>query len=213
MSEIDSGTLVSTTGGSDTLRPVAGVAATAALPGATVDRARIEECAQSDAKKEACGRRGRDPSRRHARLGGCGSPRARLMARERDDARRVDEKLQAPRDVLLLRSHALGRKNVVELGVRLGANPVHEAPEIRVARVTFRAVGEVHGGRRLDRLPALFGHVAVEETVFREMARLEHHGFPPRRARSLRAARNRWTRTVDSLRPVMALTSRGVQSP
>ena len=121
--------------------------------------------------------------------------------------------LEAPRDLLLLRSHALGRKNVVELGVGLGANPVHEAPEIRVAGVAVRAVGQVLGGRRLDRLPALFGQVAVEQTVFLEMARAGTSRLSSQKARSLRAARNRWTRTVDSLRPVMALTSRGVQSP
>jgi len=43
-----------------------------------------------------------------------------------------------------------------------------------------------------------------------EVMRAEHHGLPPKRPRSLRAARNRCTRTVDSFRPVIMLTSRGV---
>ena len=57
------------------------------------------------------------------------------------------------------------------------------------------------------------GEVALEQPIVVEVVRAADHGFPPSRARSFRAARNRWTRTVDSFSPVIALTSRGVQSP
>ena len=57
------------------------------------------------------------------------------------------------------------------------------------------------------------GGKKLEEPVVVRMASAEHYGLPPSSTRSLRAARNRWTRTVDSFRPVIALTSRGVQSP
>ena len=88
--------------------------------------------------------------------------------------------------------------NALELGVALGA---------------ARAVGEVFGRRRVERLAAAFGEVAVEQRIVLEVRRANVHGCPPSSARSLRAARNRWTRTVDSFRPIIALTSRGVQSP
>ena len=98
------------------------------------------------------------------------------MAREADDARVMAEMLHAPGDLLLLRAHPLGGKDFVELGVGLRAEPVHEAPEVRVAGVALGAIGQVFGGRRLDRFAALFGEVALEQAVFLEVARAKDHG-------------------------------------
>ncbi len=66
---------------------------------------------------------------------------------------------------------------------------------------------------RIERLAGTLGDITLEQMIFVEMVWTTDHGFPPSSPRSLRAARNRWTRTVDSFRPVIALTSRGVQSP
>ena len=85
--------------------------------------------------------------------------------------------------------------------------------ELGVARAARGAVGQMLGDGRIERLAAPLGEIAVEQPVVLEVARATDHGLPPSRPRSLRAARNRWTRTVDSFRPVIALTSRGVQSP
>ena len=83
------------------------------------------------------------------------------------------------------------------------AQPVHELREIsRSARAHVGAVGQVLGRRRIERLAAPLGEVAVEQPiVVRDGARRADHGLPPSRPRSLRAARNRWTRTVDSFKP------------
>ena len=85
--------------------------------------------------------------------------------------------------------------------------------ELGVALAAVVAVGQVLGDRRIDALAAALGEIAVEQAIVVEVTRASGHGLPPSRPRSLRAARNRWTRTVDSFNPVMALTSRGVQSP
>jgi hypothetical protein len=47
------------------------------------------------------------------------------------------------------------------------------------------------GRRRFDRFAALFGEIVLEQTVFLEVTRAKAHGRPPRRPRSLRAARNK----------------------
>ena len=107
----------------------------------------------------------------------------------------------------------IGREHFVELGVGFRSQPVHEAPQIRVPRAALRAVGEMLGRRRIERLAGPLGEVALEQPIVVKVVRANDHDLPPSSARSFRAARNRCTRTVDSFRPVIALTSRGVQSP
>jgi hypothetical protein len=136
------------------------------------------------------------------------------LAWKADDARGAADAFETPGDMLLLRAKALGREQLVGLGFSFHAETVHEADQLGVAAAARRAVGEVFGGRRIDRLAASFDEVALEELIFQQMMMpAAYHGLPPSSPRSFRAARNRCTRTVDSLSPVIALISRGVQSP
>ncbi len=107
----------------------------------------------------------------------------------------------------------VGRKERVGLDVRLAPKAVHERGQLCIAAAALMTVSQVFGGRWIERFSGPLRHVAVEQAIFGKMMCTSDHGFPPSRPRSFRAARNRWTRTVDSFKPVMALTSRGVQSP
>ena len=119
-------------------------------------RTGLEERAQSETEDEPGSRGGSNPSRRHARARGCGAL-IRLMTRESDDARGMNDMLDTPGNLLLLRAKPLRWKDFVELGVHLGSEPIHEASEIDVPRVACRAVGQMLGSRRIDRLSAVFG--------------------------------------------------------
>ena len=135
----------------------------------------VVDAAEANAHGEAGGGGGADPPRREVRT----PARRRLhgpMPGEADDASVMAEIFHAPGDVLLLGAHPLGRKDFVELGVGLRAEPVHEAPEVAVAGVALRAIGQVFRGRRLDRFAALFGEVALEQPVFLEVTRAKDHG-------------------------------------
>ena len=118
-----------------------------------------------------------------------------------------------PGNVLLLEAERLGGENRVGLGFGFGAKSVHEARQFAVANAAVVAVRQVLGGRPIDARTAALGNVALEQPIFVEVMRATGHGLPPSRPRSFLAARNRWTRTVDSFNPVMTLTSRGVRSP
>ena len=98
------------------------------------------------------------------------------MAGKTDDAGVMAQVLDAAGNVLLLRAQSLGRKDLVELGVGLGAESVHEAPEVGIAGAALGAIGQVFSGRRFDRFAALFGEVALEQTVFLEVTRAKDHG-------------------------------------
>ena len=137
----------------------------------------------------------------------------RRAAGKRDHAGRMAQVLEPARNVLLLGTEALGREDRVGFGGRVDAQRFQKVRHRRVAFAAVRAVGQVLGHRRIEELSALDGQIAVEQSLVLEVVRAVHHGFPPSRPRSFRAARKRWTRTVDSFNPVMALTSRGVQSP
>ena len=121
--------------------------------------------------------------------------------------------LDAPRDLLLLCLEPFGGEELVGFGIALGAQCVEKAQELRIARAARRAVGQMFGRTRINGLTGSLGVVTVVQPLLLQVARPTDHGFPPSRPRSLRAARNRCTRTVDSFNPVIALTSRGVQSP
>ncbi len=121
--------------------------------------------------------------------------------------------LDAPRNLRALALQILSTENPVELGIAEFTKLGHEADELVVPGRTARTIGQMFGGRRVETLSGSGGQIAIEEAIFGEMAREVHVARPPRRARSFRAARKRCTRTVDSFKPVMALTSRGVQSP
>jgi len=77
------------------------------------------------------------------------------------------------------------------------------------------------GAAILDRIPRArvqflacpCREITLEQVVVFQVPGVNDHDLPPRNPRSLRTARNRCTRTVDSLMPVIALTSRGEQSP
>ena len=135
------------------------------------------------------------------------------MAGETDHASVVAHMLDAAGNLLLLRPLPFRRKDFVELRVGFRAQGIHEAAEVAVPGAALGAIGQVLGGWRFERFAAMLGEIALEQTVFLEVTRAKDHGCPPSKPRSLRAARNKCTRTVDSLRPMMAPTSRGVQSP
>ena len=121
--------------------------------------------------------------------------------------------VEAARDFLLLEAETFGGEQRIDFGVRLVTKRGHEAFELGVTLGAAGAVGEMFGRWWIERLAATLGKIAIRQRIVLEVWRACAHGWPPRSARSLRAARNRWTRTVDSFRPIMALTSRGVQSP
>ncbi len=91
--------------------------------------------------------------------------------------------------------------------------PSISSRQLGIAVAAARAVGEVLDFGRWNRLAGHGFEVALDQPVVVQMVQAADHGLPPRSARSFRAARNRCTRTVDSFNPVIALTSRGVQSP
>src|SRR5262245_23953684 len=121
--------------------------------------------------------------------------------------------LQPARDVMLLCPQAFGCEDRVGVGNCLGAQRLHEADKFHVPLATLAAVGEMFGDRGIGTFTASHDKVTIEQAFVLEVMRPTHHGLPPSRPRSFRAARKRWTRTVDSFNPVIALTSRGEQSP
>src|SRR5258706_5801505 len=120
---------------------------------------------------------------------------------------------QSPRDLILLGAHSFWREHAVELRVRVAAQRCQKAAQFVVALAARVAVAQVFCRRRIRGVAAPFRVVAVDEPFILKVGGTNDHGCPPSSARSFRAARNRWTRTVDSLSPIMAPTSRGVQSP
>jgi len=65
---------------------------------------------------------------------------------------------------------------LIELGVGLAAERIHEAAQVAVTGAAVGTIGEVFGGRWLERLAALFGEIALEQPVFLEVARAKDHG-------------------------------------
>src|SRR5262249_41070423 len=115
--------------------------------------------------------------------------------------------------LLLLEAKAFGGEDRVGFGIGGLAETFEQIDDLVEARRAGGAVGEVFGCRWIRRpLVPRLEVVAVQASVV-QMRGVDGHGLPPSNPRSFRAARNKWTRTVDSFRPVMALTSRGVQSP
>jgi hypothetical protein len=84
--------------------------------------------------------------------------------------------LDATGNLLLLRALPLRGKDLVQLRIGLRAEGVHEAAEVAVAGAAFGAVGEVFSGRRFERFAAMFGEIAFEQTVLREVTRAKDHG-------------------------------------
>ena len=121
--------------------------------------------------------------------------------------------LEPTQDLLLLDPQPLGRECVVGFGISVGAGLVHERDHLVVPGHAVAAVGEVLGGTRVEFVAGARREVVLEQVVVLQMPGVDRHDVPPRNPRNLRTARNRCTRTVDSLMPVMALTSRGEQSP
>src|SRR5207302_1879768 len=152
--------------------------------------------AESDANRKPGGGCRVHPPRDASRSG-------RQMPRD-EPARKIDHAtgpsylLDSAQNLLLLRAETLGRENGLAVGVRCATEAVHEAGELGVARRALGAVGQVLGGARIDRFAAMLGQIAVEDLPFIEMTRTSDHGLPPSSPLSLRAARNRCTRTVDS---------------
>ena len=111
-------------------------------------------------------------------------------------------------DMLLLIVQAIGREDRLGFRVAVRSNRVEPARERGVSGRARRAAREVLRERRFERLTGAIGQIALVQAIVAQMTRQADHDVPRMRARSLRAARNRWTRTVDSFRPVIALTSR-----
>ena len=113
----------------------------------------------------------------------------------------------------MLGAKAVGREDPIGILVGFGPQAVHELDEVAVPGAALAAVEQVLGGGRIGRFTRLLGQITVEDSLFPQMMSATGQGLPPSRPRSFRAARNRCTRTVDSFSPVIAATSRGVQSP
>jgi hypothetical protein len=135
----------------------------------------VEAHANANHEAGGCGRA--DPPRRRMRAG------ARRLAfltgpetGEADDASLMAQMLDAPGNLLLLRAQSFGRKDLVEFGVGLRAEPVHEAPEVGIAGAALGAITQVFRYRRFDLFAALFGKVTLEQTVFLEVTRAKDHG-------------------------------------
>ncbi len=120
------------------------------------------------------------------------------------------------RDVLVLLPQPIGSEHSVGLGFAFFPQQVEHSHQLLVARAARAAVCEVLGDRGIDRVPLSRRQRGVEEPIVLNVTRQgvePPHGTPPSRPRSLRTARNKWTRTVDSFKPVIVPISRGVQSP
>ena len=171
-------------------------------------RGPLKRRADGEPDEEAGRGRARDPARRARRTRSRhGAPHQ--LTREADHAGGAAHVFDAARNLLLLDPQAIGGEQRIGLRVRFRTQPVHEAQELGVPRAARIAIGEVFRHQRIKRRPALLGEIAVEEALIVEM--MSHVDLS--RPRSLRTARNKCTRTVDSFRPVMALMSRGEQSP
>jgi hypothetical protein len=98
---------------------------------------------------------------------------------------------ETPQDLLVLHTQSIGRENRVSLGGRVVSQAVHELRQLIVSAATLTAVRQVLGNWRIDQLALPLREIALEETLFRNVPSPADHGWPPRSARSLRAARNR----------------------
>src|SRR5436190_11146332 len=168
--------------------------------------------AQPEAHEQAGGGRRRNPAGSGADSRHVERP-ARELARECEDTGGPGRRLEAARDLDLLRAQALGCEYGVGLGFGFTAQAVHEAGKIRVALAARCAIGQMLGNSWIDDDAVAVVQITVKQALFGQMLRAANHGAPPSSARSRRTARNRWTPTVDSFSPVMTATSRGVQSP
>jgi hypothetical protein len=108
-----------------------------------------------------------------------------------EDARGPPDQRHPPEDLLLLNAQALGCEDSVGFGVAVAAQRVHEGRELGIAGAARRAIGQMFGDRRIERLAGPFRQVRFEQPFFLEVRRAVDHGCPPSRPRSLRAARNR----------------------
>lgn len=135
------------------------------------------------------------------------------MPGKAQDSRRPADVIEPADNLPLLNVQPFRREDGVALGFSGRADVVQEAAERRVSRRALPTIDQMLRDPRVDRFALSPSDVAVEEAILLEVARAQDHGFPPSNPRSLRAARNKWTRTVDSFSPVITLISRGVQSP
>src|SRR5215467_12203184 len=99
--------------------------------------------------------------------------------------------------MFLLLTQPLRGEHGVRFCIRNRSDVVEDGDELRVAHPARLAVGEMFHGGRIERLTTTVGEITFDETVVLQMFGTSDHDFAPRRARSFRAARNRWTRTVD----------------
>src|SRR5207244_152551 len=132
---------------------------------------------------------------------------------ERQHVSRLADVLEPLGDLLLLQAQAFRCEHGGGVDFSVRPQALHEVGQPGVARGTWLAVGEMLGQRRIERFAGTVREITVQQSFVAEVVRASDHGLPPKRPRSLRAARKRWTRTVDSFNPVIALTSRGVHSP
>src|SRR5207244_1427638 len=98
-------------------------------------------------------------------------------------------------DLFALLPEMLGREDLVGLGVRIGLGRLQEGGQFGVAPMATGTVGQVHCGRRIERLAKVLGKEALVEAVVVQVRSPCHYALPPSSPRSLRAALNRWTLT------------------
>ena len=181
--------------------------------------AQIHQLSKADADDETGGRSGGNPARD---VRGARGQRPRKSGKG-DDARRALGGFEPAEDQRLLRSQPLGREMLVGLGHRLAAHVLEPVGQFGETRPTDRTAFEMrmclsNAARRLvgpDRGQPGVVQVGTEpqsvknghgvSSTFVSLARPSTSSV-----RSLRIARNRCTRTVDSFKPVSALTSRDV---
>src|ERR1700737_2145375 len=105
--------------------------------------------------------------------------------REAENASRMAKVFYPLGNLLLLKTEPLRGEDGVGLGCGFGAQSVHEARELAVADAAVVASGQVVRLGPIEASSAAFCNVAVEQTVFVEVARAISHDLPPEQAAQL----------------------------
>src|SRR5262249_29121700 len=127
------------------------------------------------------------------------------LPRKAENARGAADMLESPGNLLLLLAQPFGSEDGVCRALSLAAQRVHELRQLVVTGGTRLTVREMLGNGRVEPRALALGHVPFEQPLVVKVGAMDH-SFPPSSPRSLRAARNKCTRTVDSFRPVIMLT-------
>src|SRR5262249_6869447 len=148
--------------------------------------AEVESCPGGDSDEQSGGSRRGDPARGQADRRRMGLP-DRKAAGEADDPRGPSDVFNAPGNFLLLRAQPVGRKQRVEVRIRVVTQRRHELAQLVEPVATRGAIAQMLGGRRIKYVATPLRVVALVQTLVLEMRGANDHGCPPSSARSFRA--------------------------